>query len=288
MSDTKSLSDRDVELLLAQNTYNILINAPRDDKYWRELDQKVLSKRSDMVLCLRGWGDKEEVWGDVNFLKNMGHLKRLSIVGLNIDDYDVLGELSQMEELFLNGITGVDIEVILAMRNLKKLSLTDIDADISFIGQMDWLEVLTLSTMSQVTDLDLLSNLKQLKILVLQTLNITNLEPISNLRMLEVIWLIDLHGIESFLPIGKLRQLQELRFMDVTPVTDVNWLTGMQQLELLQFMDDSGEYSIPLSAKDFGVFSNLYNLKRVIFKLDNYEEEKKLWLMLEEQGIRGT
>jgi small GTP-binding protein len=111
--------------------------------------------------------------------------------------------------------------------NLSGCRLTEIPEE---VAEMVWLEELDLAQ-NQISDLELLKRLINLKILWLYQNQIKDLEPISGLVNLQKIEL-SLNQISELNPLKGLENLQALG-LDHNPISDLNPLKGLSNLQTL-------------------------------------------------------
>lgn len=135
---------------------------------------------------------------DLSFLKNLSALKNLKLaISQNIENFEVIGTLAQLESVDLEATNIGDIEFISSLDHLKSLrikggTISKVDA----ISSLDQLEILTLSGL-EVSSIDGLRNLSQLKELTLDGCPITSVEPIKDLVNLEELYIVGCSMIED-------------------------------------------------------------------------------------------
>lgn len=123
---------------------------------------------------------------DLSFLESMPQLIRLELT-CSATDFSAVGSLSNLEDLTLLGMTGVEDLDFLEGMKLTSLSLDVSEqlSDITGLDGMDSLEELRMFYCSAITDFSVLQSLKSLKILDVSFTSFNNLCLLDDLLALE-------------------------------------------------------------------------------------------------------
>lgn len=183
------------------------------------------------------------------------NVERLRLVS-NASNFDQLRYLSNLRDLWCFDISKKQLEIICSCRGLNKLFIDGFkNYSPVCLTKVSTLEVLSLERCSEVewlNELTVCGNLKGLGIInfkhmhsiqyiseltelrnlaieggMMTRMTIDTLEPISNLRKLEVLDLANLKvRDESLRPLGNLQQLRNLNIANFYPMEEFAWLSG--------------------------------------------------------------
>lgn len=200
----------------------------------------------------------------------LNNLRYLGLVG-DFDDISFLSNLTSLQELYFIGdifeyirsggsSEAIDFSSLSNLLNLKKLTLVGAKVkDISALANLQNLEYLFLGDFSRciyssVSDISPLENLVNLKSLYLTSLvQIRNTEVLSNLINLEVLNL-SYNKIEDISMVHNLVNLKELYLSD-NALTDISSLNNLTRLERLDLSRNE--------ITDISSLENLTNLKYI-------------------------
>lgn len=212
---------------------------------------KKYEKESHFFLGLSG----------LEFLCDHKNLKKLDLVKLQAQTLEPLATMPKLESLTLNQYSGpTQPEVMSKLVNLKELC-GSFDG-ISFLPNLVNLEKFTLLAFSYVEDISLISELKNLKELIMFRYT-DSLDFITELENLKFLKLIGLEGyppweIDDYSPLLELKNIEYL-FLDNMKIDDLSIISQIETLKHLGIYGLTGISSIE------GV-QNLKNLE--YFKLE--------------------
>jgi hypothetical protein len=136
---------------------------------------------------------------DIDFLKHFKTLKKLHIAG-NHYNLNSIGFLEHIEELELSKVSGTSIKTIHLPRNTHKLSIssTTIEA-IGFLSQIPEVQIIRLSSIRKLKDIQAISKCKNLKELHLGPIGtLTDLSPLSALSELDYLLIDKLSAVKDY------------------------------------------------------------------------------------------
>lgn len=227
----------------------ILINNNDIKRQVEYINQKNLE---NVVIYLFGSGIE-----DLNFLKEIPHIKHLMVFSDGNRDFSPLYYLTELIGLTLNNASELSLEPF------KKLELFDSDK-IHLIKDID--KAISLKTLSmadvlhemKIEDLSFLSNLTNLDTVSIEGLKIKTLKGIENLKRLRVLYLAGLPYLDSLTPLTEHRDtLTSLAIFRCRKLFDLTPIETLSRLQFLKF-----EY---MSKMDHIHFINgLKNLKTFI------------------------
>lgn len=219
------------------------------DDYIENLD--VLANLKSLQTLLLAYND---VLQDIGFLKNLKHLRKLSLQNCEQSDLSVLKHLKQLQYL-----------------NLAWNQLDDID----FLTDLTHLEELDLSE-NQIQNVEPLKALTKLKQLDLAFNELYNLEPLQNLTQLEEL---DVKananpGIKNLNFLQNLTQLKKLD-LEQTSSQDLENLKHLKNLEELRldtnFLESLDNLPALDNLKNLSIKQNKIQEASTIGKLKNLE-----------------
>lgn len=186
----------------------------------------------------------------LGFLTSLPTLKTLSLSICDLSEYDVLTNLTELEQLKLSSIYGdiPDLYVLNQMKSLKSLDISDLSlyGDVEYIFGIPTLEELNISDCSFGLNFDQMPGNENLKILNMNRLEVwANIYveftgPITSLDYDEV----NINTKIDFF--RKFPNLEEL-YMQSTKLTDVEFTKDLPQLKKLDITDNYVTDLRPLS-----------------------------------------
>ncbi|CAL6082343.1 leucine-rich_repeat domain-containing protein [Hexamita inflata] len=226
-----------------ENTNKILIKM-QNSKYFsqlKELDlsenytwlQKIHQKMKDIRQNSEPTNNRENLLVDkLNDQKSMIYLVKLTLVGNDISDIDVLETVMNLEELNLSKNYKININPIQHLTKLTKLSLDSCN----------------------LTDIQVLSSLTTLISLNLSDNNRIDISPLNNLTKLMYLQL----GASGIDDISILRSLINLKYLDISNNT-FNDISPLQYLLNLTYLNITCS-----EIQDFSILRKLINLEQLI------------------------
>ena len=168
---------------------------------------------------------------DYSGIQKLPQIKEVTIY----TDYDVpmeaLGNVPQLEKLYLVKGTVNDISMLGNLKNLKVLDISETEvSDISVLSNMPELEELYIYN-TKVSDISVLRNLKKLKIVEVSFTEINDISALSDMPELEELYLSGTK-INDISVLGNATQMRALA-INGTEVSDISVLSNMPMLEEL-------------------------------------------------------
>lgn len=258
----------------------LLIKSLADLDFIKNIPQGVLSEYVEWlsIYLFRNWNL------DLTFIEQFSQLKRLNISGQNnrnnIEKFESVRYLNNLEYLSLDNINVSDISPIADLGNLTDLTLFQINQlnDISPIANLRNLTHLTLGQLNQIHDISFLNKLINLKTLVISHLeNIEGTHTILELKNLEALGLYiisqDKYIIsQDFLNgIVNLEKLRELR-IPMSAINDLSPLLGLPNLVYIGFGNfsyDKMPLIMPLATSN--------SLKKIYIGFGTSENSRYFW-----------
>ncbi|CAL6107624.1 leucine-rich_repeat domain-containing protein [Hexamita inflata] len=228
---------------LMEDTNKVLIKM-QNSKYFsqlKELDlsenytwlQKIHQKMKDVRQNSEPTNNKDNLLVDkLNDQKSMINLVKLTLVGNDISDIDVLETVMNIEELNLSKNYKININPIQYLTKLTKLSLDSCN----------------------LTDIQVLSSLTTLISLNLSDNNRIDISPLNNLTKLMYLQL----GASGIDDISILRSLINLKYLDISNNT-FNDISPLQYLLNLTYLNITCS-----EIQDFSILRKLINLEQLI------------------------
>ncbi|MBD1428954.1 leucine-rich repeat domain-containing protein [Sphingobacterium litopenaei] len=301
---SKGVTKIDLENL-ANNpkTQSIQFVSPLSDEEIEQLELVVFSKRPD--ISLRVYGHYGETC-DLSFIQRIPSLRRISADCLmDVKGIDVLTQLENLEHLgvgvfnldnfdFLDEINPNLTELYLHQTRSKK-------PKINSLQKFENLEYLYLE--GQQKGIETISNLKNLKKIVLRSISTNNIDYLKNL---EHLWSVDikLGGIKD---LSGLESLKSIKYLELWQVRDLGDLSFISKLETLQnlfiqslkqltrlpdFSNNKKLRRIYLEnlkgLNDLSSLKNAPSLKEFIYVLAENQEPEKLIPALENTSIESV
>jgi len=166
-------------------------------------------------------------------LDRFTNLKALSIDG-HRKEIEVIGGLSRLEDVTLRSIGSVDLSFL---QNLEQLWSLDIKLggcrDLSGLAGMDQIKYLELWQIKGLQDLDVVSSLRGLQFLFLQSLaNVVRLPDFSDLSRLQRIHCQNMNALMDLSALSSARSLEELFFSTsrALPPEAYEWIAELENL----------------------------------------------------------
>ncbi|MCL2402409.1 MAG: leucine-rich repeat domain-containing protein [Oscillospiraceae bacterium] len=222
---------------------------------------------------------------DLTPLSNLMSLTELDLRGNRVADLSPLSNLTNIAHLYLWGLQFWDLSPITGLTNLVSLSIGDnllFDGNLSDLrhftkltdlglgdasGRMDFspletlinLERLSLWGASNLKDLSIFDDLKNMQNLTIHASGVTDFSPLSNLTNLTTL---DLQqhqiGDISSIDFARLSNLTELRLWS-NQITDIMPLATLTNLTFLHLSDNQITNVSPLSGMTNLIMLNLHN-----------------------------
>ena len=181
---------------------------------------------------------------NLNLVRNLPNLRRLSWFFGEVDNFEPLRHLHNLESLELNTIRGP----------------FDGTLDFSALGSLPSLERLTLEG-SHITDLSALGGLSKLRFLDVADTELQSLTGIELLRGLKELRTEQIRNLADLSPLAALSELEILNVsnMDVSDLSPIAGLTNLQEL-------DARGYA---GVSDLAPLANLSNLRKLDIRIDD-------------------
>lgn len=160
----------------------------------------------------------------VRFLETMPALRTLSLAG-HSKDFAAVGNLSQLTNIELRGITLPDLSVLVPLTGLTVFSLMiGGTTNLTHLAELPRLEILNLMRVTKLADLSILAKLVSLRILNLDWMqNVTSLPSLASLTHLEDVTLETMKGLTGISAVAAAPALRRLT------------IAGMPQLDAEAF-----------------------------------------------------
>ena len=212
---------------------------------WPELPPRVLSAAeadpSASVVQLRREKKSHRGVGELNALR--------TLLAYQVDQsfLDELCELTQLQTLYIDGLTATNLEGLARLPGLQKLVVTGA----SRIENLDWaaglapsLQALAIENAKKVCNIEPLAALTQLKTLAVEgslhaAMKVASLGPLSALDGLEYLFLTALRVEDKRLaPLAKLSHLRVLEFADYYAAGEIDGLAASLPNTRCRWFDD--------------------------------------------------
>ncbi|CAL6013470.1 leucine-rich_repeat domain-containing protein [Hexamita inflata] len=198
-----------------------------------KIHQKIKDIRQNWEYISNIYSNMENLLiGKLNDQKSMINLVKLTLVGNNISDIDVLETVVNLQELDLSKNYKININPIQYLTKLTKLSLASCN----------------------LTDIQILSSLTTLISLNLSDNNRIDISPLKNLTKLMYLQL----GASGIDDISILRSLINLKYLDISNNT-FNDISPLQYLLNLTYLNITCS-----EIQDFSILRKLINLEQLI------------------------
>ena len=185
---------------------------------------------------------------DTTPLKGLTKLKKLDINVKKDADLSFLKKLTKLESLKIRGVRSVKgLESVKGLKKLKSLDIDGLDSeqqDLSFIGEMTWLESLYVSDSNRSFSKNI-SDLKSLKSLSILYTDIGvwyDRSFLKDLTGLEYLYLVDVQELDLTV-ISNLTKLKDLSVM-LCEVGDLSGLKKCSALENLAIFNCSTDFDV--------------------------------------------
>lgn len=181
--------------------------------------------------------------------------EQITELGLeHIDSIEGIASFANLERLAVENLPDTNLKQLVALKNLKELSLVDTVRSDSIIVSDDEIRVKDYSAISVMTgleslsvssdiikDLGFLKGLPNLTTLSVEDSSVIGLEPLAELTELRSLCLVDNNEIKDYGPVGRMTWLTELTIDKLTSQTDpdLSELTGLEKLDICGFMSVS-------------------------------------------------
>lgn len=191
----------------------------------------------DNLKELRLYGEYE----DYSFLSEMKGLENaaVSLDGAGQKQLDTVFDCKFITELEIRGVQeGVKIDGIENLGNLRILKIDgNYGLDVKSIGKLSKLEDLEITSRDTAPNLSEIAKLKNVKSLMLHSMEDEDLSFISEMKSLEAL---SLYYVDSSFEksIGELSDLRSLALMDITESYNTEFLDSLDKLEDLTVFDN--------------------------------------------------
>ena len=152
----------------------------------------------------------------LDYLVKFKKLKKL-VVHSEVKDLSILKELKSLEDLQLYQVKGFDLNILLKLPNLKKLTIRFGDIrNLSPLRNLSQLEHLDIWKLRSIENLDWIQNIDSLKSLEIGALNqVINFPNLMNLKKLNYVKLEQLKSLESIDSIATAPKLEKLNLVQM-------------------------------------------------------------------------
>lgn len=274
------LTEKLIQEILNNNVLYIQINSFNKVslKTYKILNDSIFSVKPNICLRLYGWSDKIDL-KILDKMKNLQHLsidhyevvneqsishlkelKSLSLETKNIINYDFLNDINEnLEKLSIIADDTkqhkVDISQITRFKKLKSFCVLGHNKNIEqAISQLENLEVLILSKIKTIKNLDFVTSLKKLEYLHLKSIPLTNFDALESLPRLKFIEFYKVENLENLNFINKMDSLEHIFLQTVNKITSfpkLNTNCKLRKIELWYMKN----------IRDFSTLENLSTLK---------------------------
>lgn len=242
---------------------------------------------------------------EIESIANLKALKSLSVGIYNLDNFDFLELLPRsIEKLFLGGTNSKKpkLDGLSNLPNLNELYIEGQNKNIEIIGELEFLEKLTLRSVSS-KDFGFLRKLNRLWSLDIKLGGIKDLVAIEGLENLKYLELWQIKGLSDVSVISSLTGLQYLflqslrnvdKFPDLSKLTKLRrvYLETMKGLENLEglFKAPALEEFIHVCAQNmapnqYAQLLELQSLKKVFFGFGSDKKNNQMESMMKQKGI---
>jgi Leucine-rich repeat (LRR) protein len=234
------------ELLELDNLERIQIRHPIDgfEETCKVLNYHFFSEKPEVAF--RVYGNSED-FKDLSFLQFLPNLKRFGIDEYHLQSLDPLSYLSNLEELSIGEIKSAKISYlpIKKLKHLKKLYINGTKRDMDSISEISQLEILHLRSVN-LDSLEVLLpllKLKELHIILGGIRNFTLLPKIGRIDTLELCWITELLE-DNLKPITNMPHLKKLTLDRLPHVKSIKWLKNAKKLNDLSLVELKGLESL--------------------------------------------
>ncbi|WP_444884530.1 hypothetical protein [Microbulbifer sp. PSTR4-B] len=298
---------------------------PITTESWKLLNDLLIPKRPDIEIRIYGHYSKVcdlstlayipsvetlsiDCLREVSDLENITHLKALKSLSVgvyNLDNFDFLESLPQsMEALFLGATKSKKpkLDGLSKLPYLKELYIEGQNKNIEIVGELEFLEKLTLRSVSP-KDISFLRKLSKLWSLDIKLGGIKDLSAIEGLGNLKYLELWQIKGLSDISVISTLTGLQylflqSLRNVDEFP--DLSNLTKLRRiyLETMKGLEDlDGLFKAPaleefihvcaqnMAPDQYDQLLELKSLKKALFGFGSDKKNKQMKSKMKQKGI---
>ncbi len=292
---------------------------------WKLLNDLLIPKRPDIEIRIYGHYSKVcdlstltyipsveklsvDCLIDVSDLENIAHLKALKSLSVgiyNLDNFDFLESLPQsMETLFLGATKSKKpkLDGLSNLPNLKELYIEGQNKNIEIIGELEFLEKLTLRSVSPkdigflrklnrlwsldiklggIKDLSAIEGLENIKYLELwQIKGLTDVSVISSLTGLQYLFLQSLRNVDEFPDLSNITKLRRVYLETMKGLEDLEGLFNAPVLE--EFIHLCAQNMAP---DQYAKLLRMKSLKKALFGFGSDKKNKQMGSMMKKMGI---
>lgn len=207
------------------------------DEKFTETIQEHTGKSSDITYGdVKGITSFELNWcEDISSIKYFTSLEKLTINYCSCSDWTVLGNLTNLQRLEMDGVGGLtDLSMFTNLTNLHTLIIDCGATDISPLGELYNLKILTISG-DNLTNLNGLENLDGVTSLTIESCeNLTDISAISGMAELEEL---DIEKCENLTDISVFSEMDGLEKLNITKcesLSDISAIGSMSNLQILE------------------------------------------------------
>lgn len=272
------LTEELIHEILNNNVLHIQIDSFSNvsKKTYEILNERIFSVKPNINLRIYGWNEKRTDLSildkmtnlqhlsidnvDVineHFISNLKNIKSLSLSTKNIIDYDFLNNLNEnLEDLSIIAEDvkqyKTDISQIQRFKNLKSLTILGFYKNIeTIIPKFENLEILILSKIKTIKNLDFLKPLNKLEYLHLKSIPLTNFESLYTFKNLKFIEFYKVEKLENLDFINSMDSLEHIFLQSVNKIVSFPVLNPNCKLRKIELW----------YMKNIRDFSSLENLK---------------------------
>jgi len=176
---------------------------------------------------------------DLKYIERFPNIKILNIYlgEKNIDNFESLLFLKNIEELYIYHTENIDILTISRLKTLKSLSLYECDElkDISPIGNLNNLEKLNINKCNTPEDINSIFNLTNLKELYLnleKMPDLAQIKKLTNLEYFEAPVVINKNTLNSLSTLKRLKKIK-IMYAGVKDVSPLYKIPGFEEIECM-------------------------------------------------------
>jgi len=154
-------------------------------------------------------------------------VKEIWIENQELENLDPLRGISSLEALYLNSTSLKSYKVLTSLRSLKSLSVSNVsEPNISILAEMVWLEHLSLENCnSEFETLNSLTSLRILEVKRCGTIDLNQIVELNHLKRLDLTMV----KVKSLAPLTRMKQLKTVNLLDLVIVEKGDDIADIQK-----------------------------------------------------------